>query len=120
MKTKKIFLLGILIFIGSTINAQVKFGIKEGINLCTQSELGLIWDNNDMKTGITLGAIADYRFHETLSLQVEANYNLAKTDKERMKRLFDSQSITQKQWDDVQDLLLRKLSIMPQKKMYRK
>ena len=32
--------------------------------------------------------------------QAEANYNLAKTDKERMENLFKSQSVTKKQLDD--------------------
>lgn len=74
MKTKGLFLSGTFILLTLTINAQIKFGIKEGLNLSTQSELGMIWDNNDIKTGFTLGAIFDYRFHSVISLQTELNY----------------------------------------------
>jgi hypothetical protein len=74
MKTKGIIFLGALLIISIITNAQVKFGIKEGINISTQSELGMLWDNNDIKTGFTLGATFDYRFHTVLSLQTELNY----------------------------------------------
>ena len=74
MKTKGLILSGILSLLVITVNAQVKFGIKEGINLSTQSELGMLWDNNDIKTGFTLGATFDYRFHSVLSVQTELNY----------------------------------------------
>ncbi len=74
MKTKGLVLSGLLFLVVFTANSQIKFGIKEGINLSTQSELGMLWDNNDMKTGFTLGATVDYRFHNVLSLQTELNY----------------------------------------------
>ena len=74
MKTKGLILSGILLLITITVNAQVKFGIKESINLSTQSKLGMLWDNNDIKTGFTLGVTFDYRFHSTLSVQTELNY----------------------------------------------
>ncbi len=74
MNTKGLFLSGTFILLSLTINAQIKFGIKEGLNLSTQSELGMLWDNNDIKTGFTLGATFDYRFHSVISLQTELNY----------------------------------------------
>ena len=74
MKTKGLILSGTLILLTLTLNAQIKFGIKEGLNLSTQSELGMLWDNNDIKTGFTLGATFDYRFHSVISLQTELNY----------------------------------------------
>jgi Outer membrane protein beta-barrel domain len=74
MKTKGLILSGLLILLTFTVNAQLKFGIKEGINLSTQSELGMLWDNNDIKTGFTLGATFDYRFHSVISIQTELNY----------------------------------------------
>lgn len=74
MKAKGIILTSVLFLLVITLNAQVKLGIKEGINICTQSELGMLWDNNDIKTGFTLGAVLDYRFHNTLSIQTEFNY----------------------------------------------
>jgi hypothetical protein len=74
MKTKGFILTTLFALLILVSNAQVKFGIKEGVNFSTQSELGLLWDNNDIKTGFTLGAVIDYRFHETLSVQTELNY----------------------------------------------
>ena len=74
MKTKGLILWVVLFSIVFTSNAQIKFGVKEGINLSTQSELGMLWDNNDVKTGFTLGATFDYRFHSVISLQTELNY----------------------------------------------
>ncbi|MBI9052816.1 MAG: PorT family protein [Bacteroidales bacterium] len=74
MKAKGLFLWVLLILVVFTTNAQVKIGIKEGINLSTQSELGMLWDNNDVKTGFTLGVTMDYRFHSVISLQTELNY----------------------------------------------
>jgi len=74
MKTKGLILWVVLFSIVFTSNAQIKFGVKEGINLSTQSELGMLWDNNDVKTGFTLGATFDYRFHSVVSLQTELNY----------------------------------------------
>lgn len=74
MKTKELIFTSILFLLVFTVNAQIKFGIKEGLNLSTQSEFGMLWDNNDIKTGFTLGAVVDYRFHSTLSLQTELNF----------------------------------------------
>lgn len=74
MKTKGLIFTSLFTILVLVSNAQVKFGIKEAINFSTQSELGLLWDNNDIKTGFTLGAVVDYRFHQTLSLQTELNY----------------------------------------------
>jgi HlyD family secretion protein len=39
---------------------------------------------------------------EEMFNQAEANYKLASDDKERMQSLYDSQSITKKQWEDIQ------------------
>ena len=74
MKNKISILTVVLILTVITTNAQLQFGVKTGINLSTQSEIGMLWDNNDIKTGFTIGAIIDYRFHNTLSIQTEVNY----------------------------------------------
>lgn len=74
MKTKVYLFTGILLLLVLSSTAQVKFGIKEGINLTTQSEIGMLWDNNDMNTGFTLGVTFDYQFHSIFSLQTELNY----------------------------------------------
>ncbi|PLX17170.1 MAG: hypothetical protein C0597_07265 [Marinilabiliales bacterium] len=77
MKKITNILTAFMLLLALTANAQIKFGIKESINLSTQSELGMLWDTNDMKTGFTLGVTFDYRFHKTLSLQTELNYKRA-------------------------------------------
>jgi len=74
MKTKGLILSGVLVFIVSIASAQLKFGLKEGVNFSTQSDLGMLWDNNDIKTGYTIGVVVDYRFHPVISLQTEINY----------------------------------------------
>lgn len=74
MKTKGLVLVAALLCVTQISFAQVKFGVKTGLNLSTQSELGMLWDNNDIKTGFTIGATFDYRFHSVLSIQSELNY----------------------------------------------
>lgn len=74
MKTKGLLFTALFTMLFMVSSAQLKFGIKEGLNFSTQSELGLLWDNNDIKTGFTLGVVVDYRFHQTLSVQTEVNY----------------------------------------------
>ncbi len=34
----------------------------------------MLWDNNNLKTGFTFGAVIDYRFQNNLSFQTELNY----------------------------------------------
>lgn len=74
MKTKGLVLFMFLTCSSTILMAQVKFGVKTGLNLSTQSELGMLWDNNDMKIGYSIGATFDYRFHSAISLQSEINY----------------------------------------------
>jgi len=101
MKTKGLILSGVLILIVSIASAQLKFGLKEGINFSTQSELGMLWDNNDIKTGFTIGAVVDYRFHPIISIQTEINYKseglayerTESNSKKEFKRNYDYYSI---------------------------
>lgn len=74
MKTKRLVLIGMLVTFSTLANAQIKLGIKEGINFSTQSEFGMLWDNNDIKTGFTIGAVIDYRLKNCISFQTELNY----------------------------------------------
>jgi|WetSurMetagenome_2_1015567.scaffolds.fasta_scaffold295527_2 hypothetical protein len=76
MKTK-IYLLAILvctIFTYQNLNGQVKLGIHEGINIGTQSELGQLWDNNKIYSGLLAGVSAEYQIGNSLSLQTEINF----------------------------------------------
>ena len=101
MNTKTHILTGLLILFTLTGNSQIKLGIKESINFTTQSELGMLWENNDIKTGFTLGATIDYRFHKTISLLTELNYKREglvyerdeSTGKSKVNRNYDYYSI---------------------------
>ncbi|OFX23076.1 MAG: hypothetical protein A2041_06100 [Bacteroidetes bacterium GWA2_31_9b] len=68
--------MGILILtsITTTSNAQIKFGLKEGLNFGTQSELGLLWRADEIKLGHTLGILAEYRLNNYFFVQTEFNY----------------------------------------------
>lgn len=73
----KIFLaagLTILLFSCQTIQGQVNFGIKAGMNLETQSELGQLWDNNEIRAGFLVGGTVEYVFNDRLSVQTELNF----------------------------------------------
>ena len=57
-----------------TVMGQVNFGIKTGMNLETQSELGQLWDNNEIRTGFLVGGTVEYALNNKLSLQTEVNF----------------------------------------------
>lgn len=56
------------------MNAQVKYGVHAGVNLETQAELGLLWNNVDLYQGYTVGGFIEYQAGKILSLQAELNY----------------------------------------------
>jgi hypothetical protein len=76
MKTGLKFLVGVLVLISISVqsNAQFKLGLKEGLNLGTQSELGLLWRINETKLGHTLGLLGEYRLNNYFIVQSEINY----------------------------------------------
>jgi len=67
---------GIMVFLSITLtsNAQIKFGLKEGLNFGTQSELGLLWKADEIKLGHTLGILAEYKLNNYFFVQTEFNY----------------------------------------------
>ncbi|OFX83946.1 MAG: hypothetical protein A2W99_03685 [Bacteroidetes bacterium GWF2_33_16] len=76
MKQSIKLLMGILILTSITVtsNAQIKFGLKEGLNIGTQSELGLLWKADEIKLGHTLGILAEYKLNNYFYVQTEFNY----------------------------------------------
>ena len=64
MKKLLLVVLALALFVGA--NAQVKLGAKAGLNLANFS--GDIEDNS-MKIGVQVGAIADFAFGDAISLQ---------------------------------------------------
>ena len=68
--TKFIAIISIAIFFANTAQAQVKFGVKAGLNLANASLAGE--DNpidTKMKIGYQIGGVVDYPINEKVSLQ---------------------------------------------------
>lgn len=76
MKTRIIFLacFSAMLFTSLTMQGQVTFGVKAGMNLETRSELGQLWNNDEIRPGFLVGGTVAYSFNNTLSLQTELNY----------------------------------------------
>jgi hypothetical protein len=76
MKTKTFFIIltTTFLFTGMNIDAQVKLGLHGGLNLETQAELGLLWNNVDLYQGFTFGGFLEYETGKKLSFQTELNY----------------------------------------------
>jgi len=76
MKSGMFFAAGLsaLLLTCQTVMGQVNFGVKAGMNLETQSELGQLWDNNEIRTGFLVGGTVEYALNNKLSLQTEVNF----------------------------------------------
>jgi len=86
MKTQSVLVVAIAASIinCNSLMGQVKFGLKAGMNMETQSELGQLWDNDEVNTGFLVGGTAEYALTNKLSLQTEVNFQRKgeKTEKE--------------------------------------
>jgi hypothetical protein len=76
MKTRIVLVVAIAVLLlnCNVMMGQVKFGMKGGMNIETQSELGQLWDNDEINTGFFVGAILEYPFNSKLSVQTEVNF----------------------------------------------
>ncbi|HNW57080.1 MAG TPA: porin family protein [Bacteroidales bacterium] len=75
MKTKAIFFAGVIALLAcQEMQAQIKYGVRTGLNFRTQSELGELWDNADIYPGFLVGGFLEYSVGASLSLQTELNY----------------------------------------------
>jgi outer membrane protein with beta-barrel domain len=64
-----------------SLNAQdFKYGVKAGANFSAQSELGDIFDNNEIRTGFNAGVYGNYSLNKRFSLQSELNYEQKGSD----------------------------------------
>lgn len=108
MKTRIIFLVSLaaMLLAGQTMQGQVNFGIKAGMNIETQSELGQLWNNNELLTGFIVGGTVEYAFNNSFSLQTELNY-IQKGEKSS-KSLNGVESDIQKEFDYITVPLLIK------------
>ncbi len=75
MKTR-IFLTVTLmaVLVPLNLQGQVKFSIHAGMNLETQAEPGLLWNNCEINPGFLFGGTVEYGFGKGISLQTELNY----------------------------------------------
>lgn len=76
MKTRVILLacVALLCLPYRSLQGQVNFGVKAGMNLETRSELGQLWDNDEVCSGFIVGGTIEYALNSTLSLQTEVNF----------------------------------------------
>ncbi len=64
-----------------SLNAQnFKYGVKAGANFSTQSDLGNIFDNDEIRTGFNAGVYGNYSLSKSFSLQPELNYEQKGSD----------------------------------------
>lgn len=71
----KMAILFLLLFGSTTISfAQFDWGLKLGANVSTQSEIGNICDDNDLKAGLNAGVIARYYFNDWIAIKSGFDY----------------------------------------------
>ena len=78
MKSLKIktLVIAVSLLISLSITAQdFHFGLKAGTNFAVQSEIANYFDNNNIRTGLSVGAFGNYGVNNWLSLQTEINYD---------------------------------------------
>lgn len=66
--------LSLLLLTAMNLNAQLNYGLHAGLNVETQAELGLLWNNVDLYQGFTAGAMLEYETGNSISFQTEVNY----------------------------------------------
>lgn len=64
----------LLILTANNLNAQLHYGLHAGLNVETQAELGLLWNNVELYQGFTAGAVLEYETGNSFSFQTEVNY----------------------------------------------
>ncbi|HEX2921418.1 MAG TPA: porin family protein [Bacteroidales bacterium] len=75
MKTKVYLSFIIIAFIlPLNLQGQVLCGVHAGMNLETQAENGLLWNNCEVSPGYIAGGTLTYQFKRGISLQSELNY----------------------------------------------
>ena len=68
---KKVLLLAACVVMASGAFAQFSWGIKGGLNISSLTEV----PSNQMKTGIYVGAFAEYQFNDFIAIQPEVVYS---------------------------------------------
>ncbi len=68
---KKVLLLAACVVMATGAFAQFSWGVKSGLNISSLTDV----PSNQMKTGIYVGAFAEYRFNDYISIQPEVVYS---------------------------------------------
>jgi hypothetical protein len=76
MKTKLFLLTGLTVILLNckNLNAQINYGLHAGFTVGTQSETGLLWDNQIVNPGFLAGVFLEYPIGNIISFQTELNY----------------------------------------------
>lgn len=84
MKTLKIKFVGLAVLVLFSIQtiaqneasmSKYNFGVKGGVNFAVQSDIASYFENETIRTGLSVGAFVNRAINQNLDLQVELNYN---------------------------------------------
>ncbi|MDA3892903.1 MAG: porin family protein [Salinivirgaceae bacterium] len=65
-----------VVFLSRNIQAQnVNYGVQVGSNFAVQSDIGGIYDNDEIKPGLNIGVFGSYSLTDKFSLQTEFSYD---------------------------------------------
>ena len=73
---KAVILIVMLLGFSIISSAQLKWGVKLGVNASTQSEIGDICDDNDLKIGFISGIVIRSEMNDWLALKSGIDYQL--------------------------------------------
>lgn len=106
---KSIYLSAALLLVlltANNLNAQFNYGLHAGLNVETQAELGLLWNNVDLYQGFTAGAFLEYESGNSLSFQTEVNYK--KKGEKLEKWVNENKSVLRREFNYISVPLLAK------------
>lgn len=90
----KVSLVAGVMLISISIQAQkLNYGVMGGVNFAVQSELGDIYNNDDIRTGFSAGVFVNYALSDKLGLQVQMNYDQKGSKTETVTNKFDYWSV---------------------------
>jgi len=75
LKIKSLFIALAMLFSVGVSAQNFHYGVKVGANFAVQSEIAHYFDNENIRTGLSVGAFGNYEINNWLSLQAEANYD---------------------------------------------
>lgn len=73
-KQALVIVLSLIVSLGAFAQ-KVHYGVRAGANFAVQSEIADYASNNNIRTGLTVGAFGNYELNEKMSLQAELNYD---------------------------------------------